>query len=111
MESEYVAMSKGTKMVMRIKTMKERLLNDYRKPVLKGDNKSAICAAKSEMSKSLMHLTKLDFHYVRNAYKEGGIKLSWVSIKDQLADVLTKGLGRKTFEKFRSKVLNSYEEN
>jgi len=100
MESEYVAMSKGTKMLMRIKTIKERLINDNRKPLLKGDNKSAICAAKAEMSKSLMHLTKLDFHFVRNVYKEGEIKLKWVSTKDQLADMLTKGLGRDTFEKF-----------
>ena len=56
-----------------------------------------------------MHLTKLDFNFVRNVYKDGEMKLKWVSTKDQLADMLTKGLGRETYEKLKYKVMNAYE--
>ena len=45
MESEYIAMSRAFKMLIRINALKEKLLKDESKPTLMCDNKSAIIAA------------------------------------------------------------------
>lgn len=110
MESEYIAMSKAAKILAALKALARRLVRYNSRPTLNVDNKAAISAAKADMSKSLAHLTKLEFHYVRNSYRDKELRLRWVSTKLQLADMMTKALGRETFEKFRKLVMFNYEE-
>jgi hypothetical protein len=42
-------------------------------------------------------------HFIRGCLEEGSIKAGYINIKDQLADLLTKPLGRIRFLKLYSK--------
>ena len=37
------------------------------------------------------------YHFIRGCFEEGNIKVSYINTKDQLADLLTKPLGRIKF--------------
>ena len=61
------------------------------------DNKSAI-----ELSKNPVHHDRgkhidIKFHYVRDCMEAGKVQIDHVGTKDQLADLLTKALGRVQF--------------
>ncbi|GJY98846.1 hypothetical protein Tco_0516276 [Tanacetum coccineum] len=53
---------------------------------------------------SRMKHVALDYHFVRERVSEGSLRVLHISSKDQLADMLTKPLGRSQFMHFRSKI-------
>jgi len=110
MEAEYVAMSRAVKEIVYFSYMCRSLIKLDIMPVLYEDNKSAIFAAKAEVVRSLKHIVKLKYHYVRQAVQEGKIKIKWVSTSEQLADIFTKALPKNSFVYFRNIILN-YDSN
>ena len=46
----------------------------------------------------------IKYHYIRDMVKRGTVKLQYVAMKEQIADVLTKPLARVKFEYFREKL-------
>jgi hypothetical protein len=44
--------------------------------------------------------------WVRNAVDEGLLELWWAASQEELADIMTKNLGRTLFEQFRARLLN-----
>jgi hypothetical protein len=46
----------------------------------------------------------LDYHFVRQLVQSGQLKVSHISTKDQLADILTKPLSRARFTQIRDKM-------
>ena len=44
------------------------------------------------------------YHYIRDMVQKGAIKLKYVPIEEQVADVLTKPLSRVKFEYFQDKL-------
>ena len=68
------------------------------------DSKSALALAKNpvfhDMSKHIM--TK--FHFIRDCLEEGSIKTNHIPIADQLADILTKSLGKAKFQEMRERI-------
>lgn len=79
-----------------------RLLGDLRGTIPCGvkllvDNKSAI-----ELCKNLVHYDHskhidMRFHFIRECVKDSKVAMSHVSTNEQLADILTKALGRTKF--------------
>ncbi|WMV19609.1 hypothetical protein MTR67_012994, partial [Solanum verrucosum] len=53
---------------------------------------------------SRMKHVSIDFHFVRNRIAKGQLRVVHVSMKDQLADALTKPLSRQRLEFLRSKI-------
>ena len=47
---------------------------------------------------------EIRYFYIRDMMQKGAIKLQYVSIDEQVADVLTKPLSRVKFENFRDKL-------
>ena len=48
----------------------------------------------------LKHI-EIKFHYIRHMVRRGAVKLQYVAIEEQIADVLTKPFARVKFEYFR----------
>ena len=44
------------------------------------------------------------YHYIRDMVQRGAVKLQYVAMKEQIADVLMKPLARMKFEYFREKL-------
>ncbi|KAG5878979.1 hypothetical protein JTB14_002372 [Gonioctena quinquepunctata] len=102
-EAEYVAASEGTKEVIWL----IRLLNEFAQhseyiPTLRVDNASAIKLAKNpEFHKRSKHI-EMRYHFVREKYQEGVIKIEHIDGQKQIADIMTKPLPRIRFEILRN---------
>jgi len=106
MEAEYVAMCRTSKLLIYLSAFCNTLLKTSYVPILYEDNRAAIGAAKAEVAKTLKHLVKLNYHFVRKALQNDELKVIWISTHDQLADSLTKALPRPKFEDFRNGLVN-----
>ena len=104
-EAEYVALSHATQEAIWLR----RLLTDIREIL---DNASTIfedyCGA-IELSKNprFHERTKhidVSYHFVREQVKLNNIIVKYCPTQDMLADVMTKGLAKDTFQKFRDKL-------
>ena len=49
-------------------------------------------------------LIEIKYHYIRDMVLRGVVKLQYVAMEEQIADVLTKPLARVKFEYFREKL-------
>jgi hypothetical protein len=70
-------------------------------PELKVDNQSAIALSKNPVHHDRSKHIDTRFHYIRECTEENRIVLSYVSTEKQLADILTKALGRVRFLELR----------
>jgi hypothetical protein len=61
-------------------------------PVLHCDNISAIALATNPIHHSKLKHIEVDVHFTRNQVKAGTIRLQFVSSREQIADIFTKGL-------------------
>ena len=61
------------------------------------DSKSALALAKNSVSHERSKHIRVRYHFIRGCLEEGSIKVSYINTKDQLADLLTKPLGRIKF--------------
>ena len=64
------------------------------------DNQSAIALAKNAVFHSRTKHIAIRYHFIRERVKSGEIKLEYVPTNLQVADVLTKPLGREKHERF-----------
>ena len=47
---------------------------------------------------------EIKYHYIRDMVQRGAVKLQYVAMDEQIANVLTKPLARVNFEYFREKL-------
>jgi hypothetical protein len=64
---------------------------------LKVDSQSALALAKNPMFHEWSKHIRMRYHFIRDCLAEGSIKARYISTKDQLADMLTKPLGKIKF--------------
>lgn len=104
-EAEYRAMGQAVKEIKWINPLLEDLGVKVAKPIrFFCDSKAAIhIAANPVFHERTKHLER-DCHSVRDAVKAGLISTIHVKSKDQIADLLTKALGRPQFESLSSKL-------
>jgi hypothetical protein len=67
------------------------------------DNQSAIQMIKNSKGLTSYRTKHIDtkFHFIREKYERGEIGVDYVCSENQVADILTKALGRLKFEKLR----------
>ena len=87
----------------------ERLLGDLtdkepERVVLNVDNKSAIALCKNPVHHDRTKHIDIRYHYIRRCVEEGKIEVNYVCTDDQLADILTKSLGRQKFTEMRRRI-------
>ena len=71
---------------------------------LKVDSKSALALAKNPVFHDRSKHIWTKFHFIRDCLEEGSIKANYIATSDQLADILTKSLGKAKFQEMRRKV-------
>jgi len=101
--AEYVALSELVSEVIVIKNVLLEFKVNIDKPIsIYEDNSGAISIAKfGNLTKNSKYI-EVHFHFVNESYEKGIIKIVKVNSEENLADILTKALGRVKFEKFRS---------
>ena len=72
--------------------------------VLNIDNKSAISLCKNPVHHDRSKHIDTRYHYIRECIEESKIEVNYVRTDDQLADILTKSLGRLKFLEMRGRI-------
>lgn len=70
-------------------------------PQLKMDNQSAIALSKNPVLHDRSKHIDTKFHFLRECVDSGAVCLAFVSTQAQLADIMTKALGRSKFQELR----------
>ncbi|WVZ59800.1 LOW QUALITY PROTEIN: hypothetical protein U9M48_009898 [Paspalum notatum var. saurae] len=73
-------------------------------PILKMDNQSAIALSKNPVLHDRSKHIDTRFHFIRECSEKGDINIEFAGTQDQLADILTKPLGRKVFQELRGRI-------
>ena len=72
--------------------------------ILMVDNKSAIALCKNPVHHGRSKHIDTKFHYTRERIEAGEMDVDHVRTDDQIADILTKALGRNKFVELRQKI-------
>ena len=68
------------------------------------DNKSAISLSKNPVHHDRSKHIDTRYHYIRECVEDGRIEVEYTTTGDQLADILTKYLGRLKFHELSSRI-------
>lgn len=113
-QAEYQAASdavrEGFALFQMLEEVCEALGIKFEKPVwLHEDNQGAIILSKRPANHQRNKHIDLRYHYLREKVAEGIVALVYVSTKEQLADIMTKALGRVTFELLRDLLMQGLQ--
>ena len=68
------------------------------------DNKSAIEISRNPVHHRRTKHIKVRYQFIQNCVEEEKVKLKYVQMEDQLADLFTKSLGISKFVEFRAEI-------
>lgn len=103
-EAEYVAACTAVQESIWIEKLLTDLDIEVKYPIqVFEDNFGCCMVSKNPETKRTKHID-VRYHYLRNLVLEGRYVLDQISTEDQVADIFTKGLPKKTFEKFVEKM-------
>ncbi|CAA0841943.1 cysteine-rich RLK (RECEPTOR-like protein kinase) 8 [Striga hermonthica] len=104
-EAEYVAAATTACQVVWLRRLLGELTGkEARPPALMVDNQPAIALANNPVLHDRSKHIDTRFHFIRDCINEGHIVLEFVESGRQLADILTKPLGRLRFMELRTKI-------
>ena len=102
-EAEYVALSGAVQEAVWLQQLISDLLNkSIRETTILEENQSTICLAKNQqVTYGRTKHIDIKYHFILNLVEAGRIKLTYCASEDMVADIFTKGLPIKQFEKLR----------
>ena len=104
-EAEYKALANAASEVLWVQNLLHELgIASSHSPTLYCDNTGATYLCANHVYHSRMKHVALDYHFVREKMVDGSLRVLQIHSIDQLADALTKPLGRNLFLKLRSKI-------
>lgn len=104
-EAEYIAASECCRELLYINSMLKEMLENSLSTVLKIDNQSTISLIKNGIiNKRLKHID-VRYRFVHEMYKIKSINIEYCPSDVQLADMLTKPLGRVKFDELVGKIM------
>lgn len=106
-EAEYVAMADGVKEALYVRGVLVFLMPSLGSPSIGvfEDNKGAIDLAKNPLSSSNSKHIDVRYHFLRELVGTGDLSVKYLRTDDQHADILTKAIGKESFEKHRDFLL------
>lgn len=105
-ESEYMALTEGTKEAIWLRRLLcELKIQDRKVPTtLYGDNQGSLNLAHNPIYHGRTKHIEVKHHFIREKVLSEEINLEYTPTEEQLADILTKALGRTAFERLRSQL-------
>jgi hypothetical protein len=104
-EAEYITTTTTATQVLWLSRMLAKLLSRKVGVVeMKVDNKSALALAKNPVFHERSRQIHIKYHFIRDCLEDGSIKASHIATTDQLADILTKSLGKSKFQEMRERI-------
>ena len=73
-------------------------------PLLKEDNQGAIAAMRNDVQHSRLKHVELKYFFIKQVVEEGEMEVDYCPTSEQIADLLTKPLGRQKFEYFSRRI-------
>ncbi len=102
-EAEYVALAEAAQEAVWLQKLNSDFLGrNVSNTLIYEDNQSAMCIAKSQISRRRTKHIEIKYHYIREFVDTGRINLVYCPSKEMIADILTKGLSVPQFEKLRT---------
>lgn len=104
-EAEYIAATTASTQALWLARLLGDLLGKEAQAVeLRVDSKSALALAKNSVFHERSKHIRIKYHFIRSCLDEGSIKAGYINTQDQLADFLTKSLGRVKFQELRARI-------
>jgi hypothetical protein len=104
-EAEYISASTtSTQTLWLVRLLSDLLDRDTGALELRVDSKSALTLAKNPIFHERSKHIRVRYHFIRGCLKEGNFKACYINTRDQLADLLTKLLGRIKFLELCSRI-------
>ena len=104
-EVEYIAATSATcQAVWMSRLLGELMRNEAMKAKLLVDNQSAITLSKNPVHHNRTKHIDTRYHFVRQCVEDKKIEIEFVRSEDQLADILTKALGKAKFLEMRDRI-------
>jgi hypothetical protein len=97
-EAEYIATTTAATQALWLSRLLGELLGRKVEVVeLKVDSKSTLALAKNPVFHDRSKYIRAKYHFIGECLEEGSIKVNYIATTDQLADILTKSLGKAKF--------------
>ena len=104
--SEIIALCDTVEEVLWIKNLLNELGEKIDKPTILVDNAPAIDTVKhNKICKGNKHIAHR-YYFVKDNYKQNQIDIKHIPTDENIADIMTKALGRKQFEYLRDKFMH-----
>ena len=104
-EAEYItATTASTQALWLARLLGDLLGRDTEAVELRVDSKSALALTKNLVFHKRSKHIRIKYNFIRSCLDEGSIKAGYINTQDQLADLLTKSLGRVKFQELRARV-------
>ena len=101
-EAEYIALSGAFQEAMWFQQLITDVLNKrVQETTIFEDNQSTICLAKNQHMHGRTKHVDIKYHFIRDLVEAKRVKLVYCASENMIADMLTKGLPIKQFEKLR----------
>ena len=102
-EAEYVSLSIATQEAIWLRRLMTDLGNRMSLPtIINEDNQGAIQLSRNPKIHNRTKHIDVSYHFVRERVTSNEIVVEYCPTQDMVADVMTKGLPRVTFQKFRN---------
>jgi len=103
-EAEYYALDEAAKNVIQLRSFLRGVKDKQLGPTtIWMDNQSAMAVAKNVSVSSKLRHVHIRYHHIKHLIQEGSIAVEFVPSADNIADLLTKSLGRVRFNYLRDK--------
>jgi hypothetical protein len=104
-EAEYIAATTAaTQALWLARLLGDLLGRDAEAVELRVDSKSALALAKNPVFHERSKHIRVRYHFIRSCLEEGSVRANYINTQDQLADFLTKSLGRVKFQELRARI-------
>jgi hypothetical protein len=101
-EAEYTALCPAVQEAIFLRNILHNFHIDTPQPTtIFEDNQGAICQSKDPVNNSRMKHIDVKLHFTRQMMKAGFVHVTYIATQDMRADMLTKAMSRKMFEKHR----------
>jgi hypothetical protein len=97
-EAEYMAAAYATKEALWLQSLMRDFNVETRTVVIKSDNQAAISLIQNPITSARSKHIDVIYHFTRERASRGDVTFTYVSTKDNVADILTKALEKPLFE-------------